>query len=137
MPLEEIILKRQKKNEDVKKSAQMLEDENAELRKALRLALDLNGHARNLQEFRNHLRDIQATLKKRGYQRDNSPSTGSWNNMQMDPMSSSQDNRMYGERYPSGMTNTGGRGGGGGRYSLDYDRSNMQRSDSNMYKSPW
>lgn len=136
MHLEEIILKRQKKNEDVKKSAQMLEDENAELRKALRLALDLNGHARNLQEFRNHLRDIQATLKKRGYQRDNSPSTGSWNNMQMDPMSSSQDNRMYGERYPSGMTNTGGRGGGG-RYSLDYDRSNMQRSDSNMYKSSW
>ncbi|XP_066940639.1 uncharacterized protein [Macrobrachium rosenbergii] len=107
-----------KNNDELRKTAQNLESENQELRKALRLALDLNAHARNLQEFRDHLREIQATLRKRGYRVEKYSSSGSWSEMPVDRPLSSQEGRM---------------GGGGERYSLnmdkrDFDRMDMQRS---------
>ena len=74
-------------NKGVRKTAQMLEIQNEELRKALRLALDLNVHARSLQEFRSHLQEIQATLRKRGCGVDDASGAGSRNDLPMDRVS--------------------------------------------------
>ncbi|XP_068236470.1 uncharacterized protein [Palaemon carinicauda] len=117
-------IKINKTNEDVRKSAQNLETENQELRKALRLALDLNAHARNLQEFRDHLREIQTTLRKRGYRVERYSKSGSWSDMPVDRPVSSQEDLIGG---------VGGEPYSLNRGSRDFDRMDVQRSGAGRF----
>ncbi|KAK7082333.1 hypothetical protein SK128_026727 [Halocaridina rubra] len=86
-------------SENVKKSVRTLEDENTELRKALRLALDLNSYSRSLPEFRNQLRDIMMSLRKKGFQPDLPSNSSSRNSMQMKSMNSGQEQGRYNSGY--------------------------------------